>query len=649
MIAQLSDLSTAAQPTSFHNVLRALDDRGRLLRVYTQNIDAIEQKSGLSFGVPDFDDKRYRTRSKGKVKAVAETAVTEDNGPIASTSRLPSPPVETPRCIPLHGTLQSMHCQICNRSFPLLDYLSSLSSGQPPPCPECTSLEATRHLVGKRPRGIGRLRPSVVLYNEAHKDGEGVGDVVQKDLIGSSKGKGRSGADLLLVVGTSLRVPGTKRMVREFAKAVRSRGTTSSSPSKDENTSTPSSSSRLATPLPSPRRSPTAEEEVNPKAIYLNLDFPVPTREWEGVFDAWIQGDAQQFAELLHAEIEKEARAKEIAVKKKQKKDEEAAAQAYAAEHEMPDYGRMEHDKNTYTEDRHRKIGQNSVKRKHNNSRVVDPKTPDCGVHLSSSGKRRKTTLPPSPPYTPPSPSRRAPSPTEEEKDEDEIIDVEALSPRPSKLLVRIPAGRTRPYFVPEVYIRSKAPHYVRPRQFSFSTPIKESYVRTKSPSHSPKDEDSKMDDCLPESDCIRSLRYNGKKQSKAASRQTAARVSLDNSSSSSLSSSSASSSYLKGGDNQGHHCHHRKGSNDKTTSVTSSKLHHQDHQYHRQQHHSGHSRPGHAYRRSPSPHSLPSPVTPTYGRTRARSGSSSSSSRSRLGGLVDHGHLSSRTHQLGI
>ena len=58
------------------------------------------------------------------------------------------------------------------------------------------------------------------MYNEAHKDGKDVGEVVQKDLIGSSKGKGRSGANLLLVIGRSLRVPGIKRMVCKFAKSV---------------------------------------------------------------------------------------------------------------------------------------------------------------------------------------------------------------------------------------------------------------------------------------------------------------------------------------------------------------------------------------------------------------------------------------------
>lgn len=332
MIAQLSDLSHAAEPTAFHNVLRALDNRGRLLRVYTQNIDAIEQKSGLSFGVPDFDCKRSKPKPKGKTRIPDVGDVIDATTELPPNRRLPSPPADTPRCIPLHGTLQSLHCQVCNHAFPLSEYLPSLATGQPPSCPECTNLELARKLVGKRPRGIGRLRPSVVLYNEEHKDGEGVGDVVQKDLMG---GKGRSGADLLLVVGTSLKVPGTKRMVREFSKAVKAR--TVSSPSSKVETYSTTRSGGLATPGGSPRRTPTRDDDVQlPKSIYLNLDFPVPTREWEGVFDVWIQGDAQLFAETLRAEIDKEARAKEIASEKKKRKDEEASVQD-----ELPDFGRL--------------------------------------------------------------------------------------------------------------------------------------------------------------------------------------------------------------------------------------------------------------------------------------------------------------------
>ncbi|KIM40471.1 hypothetical protein M413DRAFT_162127 [Hebeloma cylindrosporum] len=409
MIAQLSELSQAAQPTAFHHLLRALDDRGKLLRVYTQNIDAIEQKSGLSFGVPAFEGTK-RVKSK-----------TIKEQPIASTSRLPTPPPETPRCIPLHGTLQSMHCQTCNHSFPLLPHHSALRSGQPPPCPECTSVSAVRALVGKRPRGIGKLRPSVVLYNEAHNDGEGVGEVVRKDLIGA-KGK-TSGADLLLVVGTSLRVPGTKRMVREFAKAVRVRGGASSP-------STPGSSS--------PRRSPAADEEPLPKAVYLNLDFPVPTREWEGVFDAWVQGDAQEFAAVLRAEIEKEARAKELASERKRKRDEAMAASNdmdEEDEEQMPDLLR----------DRGKKLG-NQMKESPTKRRLLGD---DLLASPTPPSTKKRKILPTS--------SRRRGSRRESVDDDDRFH----TSP---KLTVRIPPPHSRasPYYVPEVYITSKAPQYLR-------------------------------------------------------------------------------------------------------------------------------------------------------------------------------------------
>ncbi|KAH7884690.1 DHS-like NAD/FAD-binding domain-containing protein [Phlebopus sp. FC_14] len=327
MIAQLSELSQAASPTPFHQALRSLDERGGLLRVYTQNIDAIESKCGLSFGVPEFEDKRCKPRSRVKTCPTASPVDTGASACQSSSqasssqpgSRYPSPAVEVPRCIPLHGTLRTLHCQTCTHTFPLEDHIESLTSGTPPYCPECTQMEETRQLVGKRARGVGKLRPSVVLYNELHRDGEGVGEVVRRDLVGSSKGKGRSGADVLLVVGTSLRVPGTKRIVREFSKAVRSR--CSSSPSLKDNNE--SAINCPLTPVPSPRRSSDSREGM--RSIYLNFDFPVPTREWEGVFDAWVQGDAQSFAQMLMEEITKEAVAKEAAIERKRKREENAA------------------------------------------------------------------------------------------------------------------------------------------------------------------------------------------------------------------------------------------------------------------------------------------------------------------------------------
>ena len=308
MIAQLAEMSESAQPTPFHHLLRALDDRGKLLRVYTQNIDALESKSGLTFGVPENGGPRGKPKSKA--------------GPSASQDmpgRLPSPPPETPRCIPLHGTLGTMHCISCTHVCPLRDHLEHLNSGIPPYCPECAALERVRRVSGKRSRGVGKLRPSVVLYNEDHKDGEHVGEVVRKDLTGSSPR-----ADLLLVVGTSLRVPGTKRIVREFSKAVRLRATKANA---NANNATVEGDSQ--TPTSSPRRTPVAGEGPI-TSVYLNFDFPVPTRDWEGVFDVWLKGDAQRFASAIKEELEKADAAKEAALERKRKR-EEAAAEAAAS------------------------------------------------------------------------------------------------------------------------------------------------------------------------------------------------------------------------------------------------------------------------------------------------------------------------------
>ncbi|THU99970.1 DHS-like NAD/FAD-binding domain-containing protein [Dendrothele bispora CBS 962.96] len=334
MISRLSHLSEAADPTPFHKILHTLDTKGKLLRVYTQNIDAIEEKSGLSFGVPDYEAKRAKARTKGKDSTKDSSTLApptptppsetpslnanEDPGP--STSRVSTPPITSttpPRCIPLHGTLQSLHCEVCKHSCSLSSHISSLSSGVPPDCPECISMEKTRQLIGKRARGIGKLRPSVVLYNEEHKDGEGVGEVVSRDLMGT---KGKSGADLLLVVGTSLKIPGTKRMVREFAKAVHPRGSGAGKETEKDKEKKEKEKDQDGQNQSSSNSEPVKEEDVQSqpsqqplKALYLNLDFPVPTREWEGVFDAWVQGDAQTFAEMLREEIERDTRAKEVA------------------------------------------------------------------------------------------------------------------------------------------------------------------------------------------------------------------------------------------------------------------------------------------------------------------------------------------------
>lgn len=233
--------------------------------------------------------------------------------PPSMTTRAPPKPgtldaFGIPRCIPLHGTLSTLYCPHCSHVAPLTPSLSILRAGSSFPCPACTETDTFRRGVGERSRGIGRMKPDVVLYGESHKEGERVGDITRRDLMGTRP-------DLLLVVGTSLKVPGTRLLVRELSKVIRP--IVSEPPSEDdEDSPTPSASTS------SPKKR--AKKVVLPKVIYLNFDFPTPSKEWQGIFDIWARGDVQEFVAIMQVEkerlaVEAERRrvAKELAAERK--------------------------------------------------------------------------------------------------------------------------------------------------------------------------------------------------------------------------------------------------------------------------------------------------------------------------------------------
>lgn len=61
---------------------------------------------------------------------------------------------------------------------------------------------------GKRFRGIGRLRPQIVLYEEVNSNEDLIGMISGKDL--------KTSLDTAIVVGTTLKVPGMQRLVIGF-------------------------------------------------------------------------------------------------------------------------------------------------------------------------------------------------------------------------------------------------------------------------------------------------------------------------------------------------------------------------------------------------------------------------------------------------
>jgi NAD-dependent histone deacetylase SIR2 len=179
MLRQLSSMAKDAKPTAFHNLLATLADEGRLLRLYTQNVD------GLDTELP----------------SLATTVPLNRKGP-------------WPRTVQLHGGLQKMVCSKCNH---LSDLDAELFDGPTPPsCEICEEQDNARtEHAGKRSHGIGRLRPRMVLYNEHNPDDEAIGAVVKSDM--------RTRPDALIVVGTTLKIPGVRRIVKEMGAIVRGR------------------------------------------------------------------------------------------------------------------------------------------------------------------------------------------------------------------------------------------------------------------------------------------------------------------------------------------------------------------------------------------------------------------------------------------
>ncbi|KAI5779259.1 hst3 protein [Geopyxis carbonaria] len=183
--------------TPVHKFIRTLAESGRLLRCYTQNIDGLEEREGLITNLSCGRGKRKRT------PVMVEDSRTEKE--------------KGCQVVQLHGELRSLRCTQCQllTSYTPLT-VSTLLEGVAPECPACVSASETRLASGKRATKVGNLRPNIVLYGEEHPEAEIVGKLSEADL--------RAAPDMMIILGTSLKVHGLKRIVKEFAKAVHAKG-----------------------------------------------------------------------------------------------------------------------------------------------------------------------------------------------------------------------------------------------------------------------------------------------------------------------------------------------------------------------------------------------------------------------------------------
>ncbi|KAG0031237.1 hypothetical protein BGZ81_001588 [Podila clonocystis] len=224
-ISELHAQTLKAKPSPTHHFIKMLSEKGKLLRCYTQNIDCLEEELGMETSL---------VCEKGKVKKDVNV-------------------------VQLHGSLRKLKCTICSEPYGFVnDFERVFREGEAPDCPKCELNDVIRVAQGKRKIATGTLRPDIVLYNENHPFGDAIGKIQVSDL--------QKSPDVLLVMGTSLKVHGLRLLVRKAAKVV--------------------------------------HDNKKGKVILVNKT-PVVGKEWSGVFDYFIEGETDSWCSIVEDAIRK--------------------------------------------------------------------------------------------------------------------------------------------------------------------------------------------------------------------------------------------------------------------------------------------------------------------------------------------------------
>ncbi|GAA5962908.1 hypothetical protein JCM21900_004446 [Sporobolomyces salmonicolor] len=206
------DSITSDPPTATHGFLNILKKRGQLRRVYTQNIDGLEEKAGLR---------------AVQIEGVRITSGRQDE-PTTTTGKGKGKEKVEGDFVQLHGSIHRVRCTACDYVAVWTDkpeegrvegIAKVFARGQVAECPRCEDRAAIRAALSKRSLPLRSfLRPAITLYDEASPASVSIGSLSLSDLTLGG------GPDLMLVMGTSLKIPGFKKIAKEFAKAVKAKG-----------------------------------------------------------------------------------------------------------------------------------------------------------------------------------------------------------------------------------------------------------------------------------------------------------------------------------------------------------------------------------------------------------------------------------------
>ena len=264
--------------TPTHKFIRTLAESGRLLRCYTQNIDGLEGREGLAtdLSLGAVNSKKRKRCSLAGVPgemALSETAEVNDY----EKGEVVTAPKRGCQVVQLHGELDTLRCMHCQGTCEYdNDRVAALMGGRAPDCPSCVTKDRERREAGKRGTRVGGLRPNIVLYGEEHPQGDVIGRITSADL--------KSGPDMMIIFGTSLKVHGLKRLVKEFAASIHARAL-----ARKSSTSTSTSTSGEGD---EEGEKPTKQEV--PRVVFVN-NQPAANSVWKDTIDAWVDMDCDEF------------------------------------------------------------------------------------------------------------------------------------------------------------------------------------------------------------------------------------------------------------------------------------------------------------------------------------------------------------------
>lgn len=230
------------ETSSAHKFVRTLRDGGRLMRCYTQNIDGLEAREDLCVDLARGKGNKRRFMKKHyEVPRPLQTQGTDFDGGC--------------EVVQLHGDLDKLRCNMCSTQIKWTDEETRIFlEGAAPNCQKCRRKSAERQATGKRGLAVGSLRPNIVLYGEEHP-----ANTLLTPLIPFDAG---SQPDVLIIMGTSLKVFGLQKIVRKFAHAVH------------------------------------AHKQSKGRVIFVNRTRPAESM-WDGIIDYYVSMDCDDWVDDL--------------------------------------------------------------------------------------------------------------------------------------------------------------------------------------------------------------------------------------------------------------------------------------------------------------------------------------------------------------